>query len=66
MKCMLFPGSIINTDINEHRDHGSAPLIKSSRQLARGMIKCAMGVLHVCTTQVSPTCMVVLHWRHQA
>lgn len=31
MKCMLFPGSIINIDINEHGDHGSAPLIKSSR-----------------------------------
>lgn len=31
MKRILFPGSVINIDINEHRDHGSTPLIKSSR-----------------------------------
>lgn len=31
MKCMLFPGSIINIVINEHGDRGSVPLIKSSR-----------------------------------
>lgn len=30
MKCMLFPGSIINTVINEHGDQGSAPYIRSS------------------------------------
>lgn len=28
MKCMLFPGSIINTVINEHRDRGSAAFKK--------------------------------------
>lgn len=31
MKCMLFPGSIINTVINERGDQGSALFIRSSR-----------------------------------
>lgn len=36
MKCMLFPGSIINTVINERGDQGSAPYIRSSSYRRRG------------------------------
>lgn len=40
MKCMLFPGSIINTVINEQRDHGSTLHEEEQLLLAREMMKC--------------------------
>lgn len=77
MKCMLFPGSIINTVINEHGDQGSAPFMRMSSYCWRGkwwsvtfegvcacvlVLACVYAL--VCVSPAGLTYSAISHWWH--